>query len=159
MDLAALNALPADAARAELTRCCGAARWVEGMVKSRPYADKAALHRSAEEQWRALGREDILEAFAHHPRIGASAAAGWAKGEQAGVSGAAQETLQAIADGNREYERRFGHIYLVCATGKAAPELLAILERRLKNEPDAELAEAAAEQAKITALRLEKLLS
>lgn len=159
MNLAALNALPAPEARAEFERCCGSRRWTDAMLNGRPYADKATLQKAAEAFWRALGREDFLEAFAHHPRIGASAAQGWAKGEQSGVLGAAAGTMQALAEGNREYERRFGHIYLICATGKSAAEMLTILERRLRNEPDAELAEAAGEQAKITALRLEKLLS
>lgn len=159
MDLAAFNALSPEAAREALLRCCGSGAWAEAMVKGRPYADKAALRRAAEEHWRSAGRADILEAFSHHPRIGAAVASGWAKGEQAGVAGAAQDVMSALAEGNREYERRFGHIYLVCATGKSAPELLLILKSRLANEPAAELAVAAGEQAKITALRLEKMLT
>ncbi len=110
---------------------------------------------------------DWLEAFAAHPRIGDvdalrakfAATAAWASGEQAGVAGASESTLRALAEGNRDYEAKFGHIFIVCATGKTADEMLGLLRERLANEPDAELAVAAAEQAKITAIRLRKLLS
>src|SRR5262249_5689370 len=108
---------------------------------------------------------DWLEAFAAHPRIGAveslrkkfATTAAWAAGEQAGVAGAPETVLQALADGNRRYEGRFGHIFIVCATGKNAARTLARLEQRLANAPGEELRVAAAEQAKITRLRLEKL--
>ena len=159
MDLSQLNSLPDAEAREAFRRCCGSTLWVGRMLHGRPFADRAALLEAAAENWRGLARADILEAFAHHPRIGASKASGWAKSEQSGVAAAAQATLDALAAGNAEYERRFGHIYLVCATGKSADEMLGILKRRLGNAPEAELAAAAGEQAKITALRLEKLLT
>lgn len=159
MGLAALNALPANEARRELLRCCGSIRWAERMAEGRPYADRAALLAAADRHWRDLEPMDWLEAFKHHPRIGArKVESAWAKAEQGGVAGAAEQTLQALVERNHAYERRFGHVFLVCATGKSAAEMLAILESRLPNDPDAELRVAAAEQAKITALRLDKLL-
>jgi 2-oxo-4-hydroxy-4-carboxy-5-ureidoimidazoline decarboxylase len=103
----------------------------------------------------------------HHPRIGDvsklrekyKATATWSSQEQRGVQEASEEVLQGLADGNREYEARFGFIFLVCATGKSAGEMLALLRERMNNEPEAELRIAAGEQAKITRIRLEKLLT
>lgn len=152
-----LNALPAPAASAALGRCCGARRWVEAMLALRPFASDAALFAGAERAWWALGREDWLEAFGAHPRIGQHAADAWARSEQAGVSAAGEDTRAALAQGNRAYEERFGHVFLICATGKSATEMLGALRGRLGNDPAAELRIAAAEQAKITRLRLEKL--
>lgn len=167
MTLEALNRLAEPEARAALERCCGSARWVDAMLAARPFADLEALHAAAGRAAEALGREDWLEAFAHHPRIGdvealrsrfASTAA-WAGAEQAGAAGAADATLRALADGNAAYEARFGYIFIVCATDKSADEMLALLRARLGNEPAAELAIAAGEQRRITRLRLEKLLA
>lgn len=161
-----LNALDGAALRAALQRCCGAQRWVEGMIAARPFASTAALYDSAERVWSGLAREDYLEAFSHHPRIGEDAAAlrarfpqtaAWAQGEQAGVAGADDAMLAALAANNRRYFERFGYIFIVCASGKSAPEMAALLAVRLDNEPDIELAIAAREQARITRLRLEKL--
>ena len=157
---AALNALSADAARAALTRCCGSARWVAGMLERRPWASAAALYADAEATWARLGRDDVLEAFAHHPRIGARAEQtddAWARQEQARVGDADGETRRSLADANERYLRRFGYIFIVCATGKSAAEMLSLLEARLGNDPERELAIAASEQARITRLRLEKL--
>jgi 2-oxo-4-hydroxy-4-carboxy-5-ureidoimidazoline decarboxylase len=164
--LARLNALSADEARAALRRCCGSSRWADAMTAGRPYADAQALFSAAERTLSALGREDWLDAFAHHPRIGDRAAlaarfAGtraWSASEQGGVATAGADVLDALAEGNRAYEERFGHVFLVCATGKSADEMLALLRERLSNAPEVELVVAAAEQAKITRLRLEKLL-
>jgi len=162
----ALDAMSATAAADALTRCCGASRWVEGMLARRPFGSSEALHRAADEVWATMERADILEAFDHHPRIGAdlgalrekfASTASWSGGEQASVAEASEATLQALRDGNVAYEARFGHIFIVCATGKSAAEMLALLEARLPNEPDAELRIAAAEQAKITHLRLDKI--
>lgn len=162
-----LNALaPADA-EAELRTCCGSRRWARELAARRPFRDEAELFAAADEVWWTLEPEDWQEAFRAHPRIGerkAEAAqtvraAAWSAQEQAGVSAAGEEVTAALAAGNREYERRFGHIYLVCATGKSAEEMLGILRARLANDPDEELRVAAAEQAKITRLRLEKLLA
>jgi 2-oxo-4-hydroxy-4-carboxy-5-ureidoimidazoline decarboxylase len=127
------------------------------MLAMRPFASDAALFADAERAWWALGREDWLEAFGGHPRIGQHAADAWARSEQAGVSGAGEDTRAALAHGNRAYEERFGHVFLICATGKSATELLGALRGRLGNDPATELRIAAAEQAKITRLRLDKL--
>ena len=164
--LSRLNGLPVDAARAELLRCGGSTRWAERMAELRPFPDRQALFAAAETIWNGLGPDDWREAFAHHPRIGDKEAlrarfantAQWAEGEQAGALGASEEVLDALAEGNQAYEARFGHIFIVCATGKSASEMLRLLGQRLSNDPEAELHIAAGEQAKITRLRLEKLL-
>jgi 2-oxo-4-hydroxy-4-carboxy-5-ureidoimidazoline decarboxylase len=156
-----LNRLPDSEARAALLRCCGSGRWADRMLRRRPYPSGAALHADADAVWRALGRDDFLEAFAHHPPIGggagASATRAWSAEEQAGVAGAAADTVAALRAANQAYQQRFGFIFIVCATGKSASEMLALLQARIGNDPDAEITVAAAEQAKITHLRLEKL--
>lgn len=152
-----VNGLPARAARVALGRCCGARRWVAAMLAMRPFANDAALFAAAERAWWALGRADWLEAFGAHPRIGQHAADVWARNEQAGVSEAGEDVRAALAQGNRAYEERFGHVFLIFATGKSATEMLGALRGRLGNDPATELQIAAAEQAKITRLRLEKL--
>ena len=123
------------------------------------------MYAAAESLWSDLPLQDWLEAFAAHPRIGDldslrkkfATTADWAAAEQSGVAGATETVLLALSKGNRRYEERFGYLFIVCATGKTAPEMHAILERRLGNQLDQELKEAASEQAKITRLRLEKL--
>jgi len=197
----------AEAARA-LGRCCGAGRWVEGMLARAPFASTAALLAAADQIWDGLTAEDHLEAFAHHPRIGAdlpparlgadlpparlgadlppdrplpatgdpvvgpggtaggrAAAAGpdlgataaWARAEQAGAIEADADTRDRLRRGNLAYDARFGYTFIVCATGKSAGDMLALLEARLRNAPDTELRVAAREQAQITRLRLLKL--
>jgi 2-oxo-4-hydroxy-4-carboxy-5-ureidoimidazoline decarboxylase len=135
------------------------------MTQARPYADEAALNKQVERAFSEMGREDWLQAFAAHPKIGdieslrqkyASTKA-WAQGEQSGVDGASDEVLHGLAAGNAEYEKRYGHIFIVCATGKTAAEMLAILKSRLRNDIQTEFQNAAEEQEKITMLRLEKL--
>jgi len=155
-----LNALSEERARAALGRCCGARHWVDGMLAARPFASDAELLAAAERVWWGLGRADWLEAFAAHPRIGARAEAmtDWARREQAGANGAAEATLAALAQGNRTYEERFGHVFLICATGRTADEMLGALRARLTNDPATELRVAAEEQAKITRLRLDRLV-
>jgi 2-oxo-4-hydroxy-4-carboxy-5-ureidoimidazoline decarboxylase len=165
MKVDALNAMPPDAARAALLRCCGSRRWADAMTTRRPFASAEGAFDGADEIWTRLERADWLEAFAAHPRIGEldslrkkfASAADWASGEQALVIGAEDYTLLGLASGNQDYEARFGHIFIVCATGKTAAEMLALLSARLGNDPETELRIAAAEQAKITRLRLEKL--
>jgi len=158
--LARIDALPQPDAHAAFLRCCGSRSWAEAMVNARPYRDEPALLAAAERAFAALGREDWLEAFAHHPRIGdRGQAAGWSQSEQGGVVGAGEDVLEALTRANREYLARFGYIFIVCARGKSAGEMLALLQGRLANGPDAELEIAAAEQRKITAIRLRKLLS
>jgi 2-oxo-4-hydroxy-4-carboxy-5-ureidoimidazoline decarboxylase len=164
--VAELDALPAAEAAPLLESCCGSSEWVRRMLARRPFGSAEALLAAADEVWWSLSREDWLEAFAHHPRIGERAAAapqgararGWSVDEQRGAAAAPEDVAAALAEGNREYERHFGHIYLVCATGKSAPEMLAILRDRLTNDPATELRVAAGEQAKITRLRVGKLL-
>jgi 2-oxo-4-hydroxy-4-carboxy-5-ureidoimidazoline decarboxylase len=161
-----LDAMNEGEARAALARCCGASRWIEGMLARRPFGDDRALAAAADEVWSTMAREDILDAFSHHPRIGAdldklrerfSSTKAWSSGEQEGVAAASEETLLALRDGNAAYEARYGHIFIVCATGKSADEMLSLLRARMNNAPSDELAIAAAEQAKITKIRLSKL--
>jgi 2-oxo-4-hydroxy-4-carboxy-5-ureidoimidazoline decarboxylase len=164
--LAHLNALPEAEARQVLERCCGAPRWVEGMLRARPFASASALLSQADEVWSGLAPRDYLQAFAHHPEIGAdleqlrkkfASTATLSLGEQAGAVGASEATLIALRQGNQAYRERFGYPFIVCATGKSAPEMLALLQQRLSGPAEAELALAAGEQAKITRLRLQKI--
>ncbi len=130
------------------------------MMERRPWASAAALYADAEDAWTRLGRDDFLEAFAHHPRIGARADQtndAWAHQEQARVGDADAETRRSLVDANERYLHRFGYIFIVCASEKSAVEMLGLLEGRLGNDPARELAIAAGEQARITRLRLEKL--
>lgn len=158
--------MPQTQANTLLGECCGSSRWIAGMVGRRPFRSRNAVLMAADEIWRALAPADWLEAFSHHPRIGerksalsqSARATAWAAGEQSGVERANDETRAALAAANREYERRFGYIYIVCATGKSAQEMLTLARERLRNDPDVELRIAAEEQGKITRLRLEKLL-
>jgi 2-oxo-4-hydroxy-4-carboxy-5-ureidoimidazoline decarboxylase len=158
----ALDDVPAAQARALLARCCGSSRWVERMLARRPFRGTDALLRAAREEWWALEPADWLEAFAHHPKIGDreslrrrfAQTRDLSAREQAGVEGAAEATLTALAEGNAAYEARFGHIFIVCATGRSAKEMLGLLQARLRNPPDEELRVAAGEQARITELRL-----
>jgi allantoicase len=153
-----LNLLPVRQAEAELLACCGSREWAFRVAASRPFATAEELAGVADKVWEALGPADWLEAFAAHPRIGERSTSSWSTQEQAGVGGAEAAVLAALAEGNRAYEARFGHVFLVCASGRAAAELLAELRGRLGNDPGAELRVAAEEQRKITRLRLERLL-
>ena len=160
-----LNAATREQAASALLRCCGSARWVERVLARRPFASLAELQAVAKEAWSGLDRADYLEAFAQHPRLGADparlrerfATADWSTQEQSGVVLADEATLEALHDGNAAYEARFGFVFLVCATGKGAREVLKLLQQRIGNDAETELGIAAAEQAKITQLRLEKL--
>ncbi len=161
-----IDALNGDAkiAREHLMRCCGSTRWVEAMLNQRPFRNEQHVYNCAALCWRQLGRKDWLEAFSHHPRIGDLRGThgthrAWAEGEQAGATRAEQSVRTALAEANREYEKKFGHVFLICATGKSGEEMLGLLRNRLCNNPETELAIAAAEQEKITRIRLEKLLS
>ncbi|MEX1186092.1 MAG: 2-oxo-4-hydroxy-4-carboxy-5-ureidoimidazoline decarboxylase [Gemmatimonadaceae bacterium] len=164
--VAELDVLPPERASQLLGDCCGSTRWISAMVARRPFGSMERLLAAADETWRSLGPDDWREAFSHHPRIGerrsvktqSERGAAWAAGEQSGVGDARDDIRSSLADANREYEKRFGYIYVVCATGKTAEELLAMVTERLRNDPATELAVAADEQRKITRLRLEKLL-
>lgn len=154
---------PAEARRL-LTECCGASRWVDGMMRQRPFGSHQAILVAARDVWWSLGLDDWREAFAHHPKIGdkeslrASFASTRAlsEAEQAGMSSASEAVLDAVARGNHDYEERFGYRFIVCATGKSAHEMLTLLHGRLVNEPAEEIRIAAEEQAKITAIRLSR---
>lgn len=162
-----LNGLTESDARAALVKCCGSRAWVQGMLSQRPYQADADLAKTATEVWWSLSPESWLEAFAAHPVIGDAKSlrekhaetTDWAASEQAGVSDAANSTLRRLAEANEEYRDKFGYIFIVCATGKTAEEMLAILEERLVNNPAIELPLAAAEQLQITQLRLQKLIA
>ena len=142
-----LDELPSAPAAELLRACCGSARWVDAMVGRRPFHTLDVLLAEAEDAWWSLEPDDWLEAFAHHPRVGE------------GVAATPQDARGPRGAANREYERRFGHIYIVCATGKSAEEMLAIARTRLANDAEVEVRVAAEEQRKITRLRLEKLLT
>ncbi len=165
--LGRINGLPAGEAERELLTCCGSREWARRMAAGRPYADERSLLEHAATVWWGLNEAEWREAFRSHPRIGErKAEAGqtareqaWSAGEQAGMESAAEATQRALAEGNRAYDERFGYIYIVCASGKTADEMLAILTRRLANDPATELRAAAEEQRKITCIRLEKLLA
>jgi OHCU decarboxylase len=163
--VAGLNALPPEEAERELLACCGSRAWARRMAALRPFASPEEVREAAERVWWGLAPEDWREAFRSHPRIGEQKGAQpergarWSAEEQAGVRGAEDAVRAALAAGNHAYEARFGHLYIVCATGKGADEMLEILHARLDHDPDTELRVAAGEQAKITRLRLEKLLS
>jgi len=162
MRLDELNALDHERAAGVLLACCGSTQWAARMAAVRPFASIDALMSKADAVWTSLEPADWLEAFAAHPRIGERPRSAWEAGEQAAVArdagdaAAARLRLQQL---NREYEARFGYIFIVCATGKGADEMIALLERRLRNNPGNELRAAAAEQGLITRLRLEKLLT
>ncbi len=161
-----LNALSETDAPEALARCCGSHRWVRGMVAARPYHSDQALFEIAERTWWDLEPEDWLEAFSHHPRIGeriserqaSSTEHRWSTAEQSGMDRADPEVHDAMVARNMEYEARFGHVFLICATGRSGYEMLMDLLTRLDNDPTEELRVAAEEQAKITRIRLEKLV-
>jgi 2-oxo-4-hydroxy-4-carboxy-5-ureidoimidazoline decarboxylase len=162
-----LNALTPQEALAEFMRCCGAKRWARGMTARRPFHSRSTLLAGAESLWSLLTAADWRDAFAHHPKIGDAqslqrrfaAISAWTADEQNGLVGAADEILTALAEGNTAYEAKFGYIFIVCATGKSAPEILEILQARLPNGPRTELRIAAEEQKKITRRRLERLFA
>ena len=156
-----LNALAEQRAADELRACCASGAWVAQVLARRPFADFAALLAAVDAVWTDLGPDDWREAFAAHPRIGdrqRAAASAWTRGEQAGTATASADVMAVLAEGNRRYEERFGHVFLICATGLTAEQMLASLQQRLGNDPAEELANAAEEQRKITRLRLEKLM-
>jgi 2-oxo-4-hydroxy-4-carboxy-5-ureidoimidazoline decarboxylase len=167
MTLQEFNQCAEEEIRTLLTHCCGAATWVNGMMKHMPFDTETSLYNWADLLWNETGPEDWIAAFLHHPKIGDvaslqkkfAATAHWAEGEQGAVKHAAQEVIEALARGNDLYEQKFGFIFIVCATGKSAEEMLALLEARLPNQIDDELKIAMREQQKITQLRLKKLLA
>jgi 2-oxo-4-hydroxy-4-carboxy-5-ureidoimidazoline decarboxylase len=165
--LAAWNRLPVAEAENEIVACCGSRSWARRMVSRRPLGDEAALLAASDEIWRGLNEADWTEAFRSHPRIGESRAERpaegrsmeWSAQEQSGVATEGDGVRTALANANRDYERRFGRIFIVCATGKSAAEILAILRQRLQNDVITELHEAAEQQRQITQIRLKRWLA
>jgi allantoicase len=161
------NRLSRAQARKALLDCCGSQKWVERMLEQMPFPDVGYVLDTADKTWAGLSRGDWLEAFRHHPAIGAKraekiqsvTARRWSKGEQSVAQRAAPETLATLAATNKEYQARFGHVFLICATGKSSEEILNSLRQRLSNDSEVELHLAAEEQRKITRIRLEKLLA
>jgi 2-oxo-4-hydroxy-4-carboxy-5-ureidoimidazoline decarboxylase len=153
-----------DEARRLLTECCGATRWVDGMLKRRPFGSHHAILIAARDVWWSLDMDDWREAFSHHPKIGDADSLrtkfartrALSESEQSGVGSASAAVLEALARANLDYEERFGYIFIVCATGKTADEMLQLLYARLPNAPATEIGIAAEEQVKITALRLSR---
>lgn len=164
--IARINSLPLEQAQAEFLRCCGSRRWAAKMTAERPFENVEEMVTAADRIWWALESSDWLEAFDSHPKIGEKKAAAqvpreslsWSQSEQSGTRDSTQQTMDELAELNRQYQEKFGFIYIVCATGKSAEEMLAILRDRLANDRATELRNAAREQAKITTLRLNKLL-
>ena len=155
-DLAVLNALPPRDFEELLLRCCAAPGWARQVTAGRPYESVAELIAAADAAWAARDPGDLDAAMAGHPRIGERRLSGWSAGEQARV-GEDAETLAALAAGNAMYEQRFGHVFLICATGRGPAEILAELNRRMSHAPATEREVSAAELGKINALRLRKL--
>lgn len=167
MSIAELNGMPENEAFVSFERCCGSRVWATRMTASRPYADLPGVHQTAETTWWNLPEEAWLEAFTAHPRIGDvnslrekfANTKKWASGEQSGVDSATGDVLQGLADGNAVYEEKYGYIFIVCASGKSAGEMLELLQARMNNGPEEELRIAAGEQMKITNLRIDKWLN
>jgi OHCU decarboxylase len=167
MTLAELNVLPRYRAEEEMLKCCGSAAWARAMARRRPFASLDRLLQAAGEIWWQLDPADWLEAFRAHPQIGqhqpaahgSARAQAWSAQEQSGMSRAGVGVTMDLEVANQEYLEKFGHIFIVCASGKSAEEMLTILRSRLPNAPEQEIRVAAEEQNKITRLRLEKLLT
>lgn len=166
LSLDQFNKLEEKEAKEALTQCCGASRWVSQMSEQRPFPSKEKLFKTSTDIWNQLEAKDWKEAFSHHPKIGDikslaekfSNTKKWAEQEQIGAKTASEAILNELALANQTYQNQFGFIFIVCATGKTAEEMLKLLKLRLKNNPEVELKVAAAEQDRITQLRLEKLI-
>lgn len=159
--------MPAAEASAALLRICGSRRWVEAMLADRPFREEAAVLAAAGKAWRGLSRDDWLEAFSHHPRIGErnlaqakfAATAAQSSREQSGMAAATDEQRAEFTRLNAEYEAKFGHVFLICASGRSAAEMLSEIRRRIERTAAEELAQAGVEQEAIVKLRLERMLT
>ena len=157
-----LDVLPHDAAAEILSSVCGSSRWTSAMVARRPFVTRETLLHAADDVWNRLSPSDWLEAFAHHPRIGERRTAApvdataerWSEREQSTAAVAGDRLKRELARAQREYEARFGYIFLICAAGRTAEDILTALRTRMRNDPDTELHVAAEEQRQITRLRL-----
>jgi 2-oxo-4-hydroxy-4-carboxy-5-ureidoimidazoline decarboxylase len=160
------NFLPASAAANEILPCCGSKAWADAITARRPWPDEKVLLTASDEVWHSLSESDWLEAFRSHPRIGESStpkgvsprAATWSEQEQRSIAQGGEAVRLALAGANREYERRFNRVFIVCATGKSPEEILKIVQRRLNNDERTELLEVAEQQRQITQIRLRKWL-
>jgi 2-oxo-4-hydroxy-4-carboxy-5-ureidoimidazoline decarboxylase len=165
VNLAELNNLTTQAAIEAFATCCTSDTWISGMEQARPFKDVEHAQQVALDVWGKCSEPDLLQAFEGHPKIGDVSSLrkkyantkGLASNEQSGVNVATEDTLQALADGNNEYDDKNGFIFIVYATGKSAAQMLDILNARLPNDRATELKNAATEQSKITALRINKL--
>ena len=156
--LAGFNTAPAPDVESALLACCAAPQWARQVAAGRPYPSPAALYEAADEALAELDEDGLDAALAGHPRIGARAESASSQREQSGVTTSSADTLAALVAGNREYEARFGHVYLVCADGRSGDELLAVLHERLHNDPATERATAREELRKINRIRLGRLI-
>jgi len=167
MTLNEFNSLDFNHQKELLTQCCGSGKWVKKMLTVLPLESLDKVFKRADIKWSECTAQDWLEAFEHHPKIGDinslkkkfANTAQWASNEQSGVNAADDKILHELAKGNEDYEKKFGYIFIVCATGKSAAEMLSILQARLPNDPSAEIRIAAGEQSKITKIRLQKLFA
>ncbi len=165
MTIAAFDHLPDEKKKELLTQCCGSSAWVNKMLTIFPVEDLVDFLEAAEQKWNECSEKEQLMAFKHHPKIGDLTSlkekfantAGWAEGEQSGVIGSNNKILQQLAKANEEYENKFGFIFIVCATGRSAEQMLTDLHSRINNSKEDEIKIASAEQLKITKLRVEKL--
>jgi 2-oxo-4-hydroxy-4-carboxy-5-ureidoimidazoline decarboxylase len=162
-EIAGFNAAPPEVAERELLACCRSPRWARQLAAGRPYPDPAALLAAADAALATLAWPDVAQALVAHPRIGEQPTgqdreSGWSRREQAGVATAEATARAALAEANREYEQRFGHVFLIFASGRSDTELLAAARHRLGNHPAVERGIVRAELAKITRLRLTRLL-
>lgn len=166
MDISAFNNLPKERVVDSLLECCSAPRWAERLADQRPFDSTSALLESSDACWAEMGEQDLLDAFDGHPKIGDpdslkkkyASTKDLATSEQSGVHLASDETIDELATYNQSYLEKFGFIFIICATGKSAEEMLASIKNRMSNSRERELSVAAEEQRKITNLRLMKLL-
>lgn len=167
MTIEELNTINKQDAFEIVFKCCGCTAWAQNLIDFRPYKNKEELFKLSDMIWTSCEYDEVLEAFSHHPKIGDlkslekkfASTKDWASGEQAGVNVASPETIQELADANEAYEKKFGYIFIVCATGKSADEMLVMLKTRLLNNPENEFRIAKDEQNKITHIRLDKLIT
>ena len=157
--LAALNICDAESAALQFRRCCASEQWMRGMTSGRPFDGMDEIEAYADHLWAQCPPAEWLAVFATHPKIGAREGSEWSKQEQSAVMSADAAAREDLAQANREYEEKFGFIFIVCATGKSSAEMLEILRGRMRNTPGVELREAAEQQRLITRLRLRKMLS
>jgi 2-oxo-4-hydroxy-4-carboxy-5-ureidoimidazoline decarboxylase len=161
--IAAFNAMPAGELERQLRECCAAPGWAARIVAGRPYRTRAEVLAAADAAARALSWADVAAGLAAHPRIGERAAgesreASWSRREQSAAAAADRRTATALAEANRAYEERFGHVFLIFASGRSPDEILAAARQRMGNDEAAERAVVADELRKIARLRLERLL-